>query len=327
MSVVGDMTNEAVSTRDRREDPDDRLSEIYGRMHGGYAQSQATVIEETRAATQVVASIMAAKRWPRDEVLATQKMRDACDRIELADQAFWSFPRSGETLSGMTIQMAKALLAIWGNAVAGVQELHHDTRAQTTEMRAYATDLETNVSFDRIFTVHWRMDTKKGVKTLTSDRDIYENNANLGARRVRECIFDLLPGWYKAEAGDIARNRLRNPDPTKSPAQMAADAIKWFASQGIKLARVEARLGKPRADWDEYDLAQLRVLTGTLNRREGTAEELFPNTPVTSEEVLGARSGSAASGPSPATSDSATVERQGGAQRGSKAKDSEGGDQ
>jgi hypothetical protein len=312
---MADLTksNEPVSTHDRREG-DDPLAELYGRMRGGYAQSQATVIEETRAATQVVASIMAAKRWPRDEVLAAQKMRLACDQIELADQAFWSFPRSGQTLEGMTIQMARALLAIWGNAVAGVQELHHDPKAQTTEMRAYATDLETNVSFDRIFTVHWRIDTQRGVKSLSSDRDIYENNANMGARRVRECIFDLLPGWYKTEAGEIARKRMRNPDPSKSPAQLAADAIKWLASQGISLPRIEARVGKPRADWDEYDLSRLRVAMGTLHRREGTAADLFPESPVTSEEILSARGSSAASSADPAGRDGPEAEPQGGAQ-------------
>jgi hypothetical protein len=283
-------------------------------MRGGYAQSQATVIEETRAATQVVASIMAAKRWPRDEVEATRKMRAACDRIELADAAFWSFPRAGETLQGMTIQMARALLAIWGNAVAGVQELHHDTRAQTTEMRAYATDLETNVSFDRIFTVHWRVDTKKGVKNLTADRDIYENNANLGARRVRECMFDLLPGWFKAEAEQIARARLRNPEPGKSLAQLAADAIKWLQGQGVSVKRVEARVGKPRGEWDEYDLGQLRVLAGTLQRRESTAQDLFPDAPVTSEEILSARSVSDAPGPNLTGRDTPEATEPGGAQ-------------
>jgi hypothetical protein len=276
-----------ISTRDRREDDHDPLSELYGRVRGGYAQSQATVIEETRAATQVVASIMAAKRWPRDEPLAAAKMRQACDQIELADQAFWSFPRAGETLSGMTVHMARALLAIWGNAVAGIQELHHDRERKTTEMRAYATDLETNVSFDRIFTVPWRVDTKKGVKQLSTDRDIYENNANLGARRLRECIFDLLPGWYKTEAGEIARRRLQNPDPNKSPAQLAADAIKWLEGRGVSVPRIEARLGKKRADWTEFDLAQLRVLMGTLHRNEGTVGELFPDQPVTVEEIHG----------------------------------------
>jgi hypothetical protein len=275
--------------RDRRNEPDDRLSELYANMRGGYAASQATVIEETRAATQVVAAVMAAKRWPRDEAEAAEKMRRACSQLELADVAFWSFPRGDQNLQGMTVQMARALLAIWGNATAGVQELHHDPRTKTTEMRAYATDLETNVTIDRIFTVHWRIDTRQGSKALTDDRSIYENNANLGARRFRECIFDILPGWYKHEADRIARETLRSPDPTKSPAQLAADAVRWFGSLGVSLPRLEARLGKRRGDWDEFDLAQLRVLSGTLKRKEGTADELFPSVPVTSEELLGGR--------------------------------------
>jgi hypothetical protein len=320
--MMADLTksNDPISTEDRRHGEADPLAELYGRMRGGYAQSQATVIEETRAATQVVASIMAAKRWPRDEVLAAQKMRLAADRIELADQAFWSFPRGKDTLEGMTVQMARALLAIWGNAVAGIQELHHDTKAQTTEMRAYATDLETNVSFDRIFTVHWRIESGGRQKTLVTDREIYENNANLGSRRLRQCIFDLLPGWYTTEAGEIARKRLENPDPTKSPAQLAADAISWLEGKGISLPRIEMRLRKPRANWNGYDLAQLRVLMGTLHRHEGTADELFPDAPVTSEEVLGARSGSAASTSAPSTGASPAAEPQGDAEPARKAR-------
>jgi hypothetical protein len=51
-------------------------------------------------------------------------------------------------------------------------------------------------------------DTKGGRKPITATRDIYENNANMGARRVRECIFAAIPRWFTDEAEDLCRQTL-----------------------------------------------------------------------------------------------------------------------
>lgn len=267
----------------------DALEELQARINAG-AKTQATTIEQTRAAAWVVAIMSQAKRWPRDPDLARLKMRQAADTIEFADQAFWEFPRAGEKLTGMTVHAARALLTIWGNCWADVVELDRviTDEGGYSEMRAFATDLETNVTFSLTFTADHARDTKRGKVKLAESRDIYENNANLGARRLRECIFALLPGWYKKEAEELARERLRNPDPTKSLQTQISEAVAAFKSRGIDPGRLEAALGgRPRTAWTDYDLGQLRIKHGTLIRGEASADELFPQLAPTSEEILG----------------------------------------
>ena len=156
--------------------------------------SQATKIEQARAQAQVLAAVEAAKRWERDEDKCESKMKRACRRPQVYDRAFWAFPRSGERLTGPTIHLAVTLAGIWGNIDYGVMEL--DRSASRSEMLAVAWDLETNTRASTTFIVPHYMDTKNGRKTLSDLRDVYENNANLGARRVREMIFRVLPDWY-----------------------------------------------------------------------------------------------------------------------------------
>jgi hypothetical protein len=61
---------------------------------------------------------------------------------------------------------------------------------------------------------------------------VYENNANMGARRLREAIFAILPTWFTEEAKDICTATLRDGG-GKPLAQRIADAIKVFEALGI----------------------------------------------------------------------------------------------
>lgn len=53
-----------------------------------------------------------------------------------------------------------------------------------SEMQAYAWDLETNTMSVQNFTNPHAKEVRGKIKTLTSLRDIYENNANMAGRRL-----------------------------------------------------------------------------------------------------------------------------------------------
>lgn len=146
----------------------------------------------SRQAQEVQAAMVVAKKFPRDEYDAIERIRRACQRATLAEQAVYSYPRGKENVSGPSIRLAEAIAQNWGNIDYGIIEL--EQKPGVSEMMAYAWDLETNTRVTKIFSVEHKRDTKKGSYQLTDSRDIYEATANFGARRMRACILGVIPG-------------------------------------------------------------------------------------------------------------------------------------
>ena len=252
---------------------------------------QGTAVEQSRAVAQVLAAVRVAQDRPRDVAAAVQRMRDACSRPSLADRAFFRFPRDGQQVSGPSVHLAREVARCWGNIDHGVNELLRDDQARQSEMLAYAWDMETNTRSSSTFINPHVRDGKSGPKALTAMRDVYENNANAAARRLREAIFAVLPNWFVDEAADACRTTLANPPGDSKPHDVrVADALKVFADRwGVTPAQLEAKLGRPPRDWTAMDLAQLRVIAGSLDRGEATRDQEFPTAPVTGAEILAPR--------------------------------------
>jgi hypothetical protein len=129
-----------------------------------------------------------------------------------------------------------------------------------------------------------KRDKRGGPEKLTDLRDIYENNANNGARRVREAIFAILPPWFVEEAKDLCTKALRDGGGKPLP-QRVADAIKTFEGLGVTSDRIETKLGRPSGKWTEHDVAQLLVVYTSISRGEVTVDDEFPQPRVTVEEI------------------------------------------
>lgn len=256
---------------------------------------QATQIEQARAQAEVLAAMEAAKRWPRDEDVAEEKMRRACARPIVADKGFWAFPRAGEQLTGPTIHLAVTLAGIWGNTQYGVVELERDPVRRESQMLAVAWELETNTRATTTFLVPHVRDTKRGKQDLTDLRDVYENNANMGARRVREMIFRVLPDWFTETAEDICRATLeRNEKPI---AQQRSEIGKALVALGVTKEQIEAKVGKAWDDTTPGDMAILRIIAKSIQRGEATVREQFP--PLDTTRHLSAADVAKATAPPP----------------------------
>ena len=68
-------------------------------------------IEQSRAITEVQGAIMMAKRFPRDEQRALEKILDGCKYVGLAEVAQYAYPRGGEMVEGPSIHLAKEMAA------------------------------------------------------------------------------------------------------------------------------------------------------------------------------------------------------------------------
>lgn len=239
------------------------------------AASQATSIEQSRAVAEVQAAVVIAQQRPRDEARALEKALTSCRTKELAEVAFFKFPRGGQTVTGESIHLAIELARCFGNISYGIKELDRDDARKMSEMLAYAWDLETNTRSEMTFLVPHKMDTKQGAKTLVDMRDIYENNANNGARRLRECIFRVLPPYLKESAKSACYEALKTGQNDKPLTVRITEAVEAFRKSGIAVDRLEAKMG-PKANWTEMDIANLEVSYRSIQRREVSAEEEFP---------------------------------------------------
>lgn len=250
---------------------------------------QATAVEQSRAIAEVQAAIVVAQQCPRDITRAERAMRQSCAQKALAERAFYRYPRGGETVSGPSVQLARELARCFGNVQYGVAELRRDDGYGQSEMLAFAWDVETNTRASSAFINPHKRDTKKGVRVLTDMRDIYENNANNGARRLREMIFSILPAWFTEDATAACYETIAADDSGVPIGDRIALCIEGFATRKVTAAQLEQKLGAPSAKWSPHDLAQLSVIYRSIMRGEIRVEDEFPAAAarVTAAEITG----------------------------------------
>lgn len=262
---------------------------------------QGTAVEQSRAVAEVQAAIVVAQQCPRDINAAIAEMRQSCQQMFLAERAFFRYSRGSGNITGASVHLARELARCWGNIQYGLVEMRRDDEFGQSEMQAFAWDVEKNSRNSSTFIVPHKRDQKGGPKQLTDMRDIYENNANNGARRVREAIFAILPPWFVEEAKQLCTKTLADGGGKPLP-QRIADAIRAFEGIGVTQDRIETKLGRPSGKWTEHDVAQLLVAFQSIQRGEVTADEEFPLPRVTVDEIAK----QATPTPAPATGEGST---------------------
>lgn len=246
--------------------------------------SQATAVEQSRAVAEVQAAVFVAQQCPRNVQAAIAAMRESCAQQSLAERAFFRFPRGGQNVTGETIHLARELARCWSNIQYGIVELSRDPVAKQSEMSAWAWDVQANTRVSNTFIAPHVRDTRQGPQTIVDLRDVYENNANLGARRVRECIFSVLPPFFVEEAKELCTKTLRDGGGKPLP-QRIADAVAAFAGIGIVIEQLEQKLGRDSGKWTDLDVAQLRITFQSIQRGEVTKDEEFEPQRVTVAEI------------------------------------------
>jgi hypothetical protein len=231
----------------------------------------------------VQAALIIAKRFPRDEAAAEQKILRDCTRPSLADAAIYEYKRGTTAVTGPSIRLAEVIKRAWGNIKSGWQEL--ERRGDKSLVRAYAWDQETNVMEERTFEVRqvrvtaiWENGKNTGrkmIKPLEDERDIYENNANQAARRVRACILALIPGDIIENAVNQCTKTLEAKEvvTVESIAQLV-EAFKGFKVTKEMLTTYVGRNLAPDA-LSAAMMVRLRNVYKSIKDGVGTVEEFF----------------------------------------------------
>ena len=243
--------------------------------------SSVTSIEQQRAIQEVQGMMIMAKRFPRDEGLVEEKIRQSCKRKSLAEVARYIFPKGGTTVQGPSIRLAETIARLWGNMLYGIQELSRSPGS--SEMEAYAWDLESNTRRSMKFKVEHVRWTKKGSYDLEDPRDIYEMNANMGARRVRACIQGVIPADIFDMAEEECEKTLNASLDGKPEERIAAMAAK-YQEIGVPAAALEKRLGHKIEATTNPEIIILRKIFIAIRDGMGKKEDYFEVASSTQEK-------------------------------------------
>lgn len=241
---------------------------------------------EARAVAEVKAQVLMARQFPRDPAFAMDNILRECQRPTLADAAVYSFPRGNETVTGPSIRLAEVIARNWGNNTYGMEVLERKLGVGKTPgvsiVRTFAWDLETNTYISRQFELkHWRS-TRNGGYAITDDRDIYELEANMGSRRMRACILQMIPGDITAAAVAACRQTaisgLATAMKDKATRERYISAtIKVYAKLGVSQADLEEYLKAKVDDWDADHMQRLKELKASIDDGVLNIGDVFPH--------------------------------------------------
>ena len=243
--------------------------------------NQGTVaIEASRAIAEAQGKLVIAKRFPRNEVEAYAKAMEACQRPTMAAKAFYSFPRGGQTVAGPTIRFAEELARCWGNIDYGIKELSQDNGK--SEMQAYAWDLETNAQSVQNFSNPHQREQGKKMVALTSQRDIYENNAYMATRRLRSRILAILPSWFVEDAIEECKKTLAGQNDTPLIDRVKKMVV-HFAKMGVTQEQIEKRLKRKADTMNADDFTAFIGIYNAIKQGESKIADWFETDTVASD--------------------------------------------
>jgi len=220
-------------------------------------------VESSRAIQEVQGAIIIANKFPRDINVTYNAILKECQRTGLAETAIYSYPRGGQTVSGPSIRLAEVLARNYKHLDYGIRELSQGKGYSI--MEAFCWDMENNVKATRQFRVdHIRYSKKFGNSELSDPRDIYEMTANNGARRLRACILQIIPGDIVEAAVTECQKTLSGGN-NKPLTDRVRDMIVAFGKLGIEKDDIEMRLGYKVAKMTQDDLVEYTGIYRSLN--------------------------------------------------------------
>lgn len=237
------------------------------------ARSVGAELIASREAQEVQVAMVAAKRFPRDEIASYNRILQDCQRKSLAERAMYEYPRGGQMVTGPSIHLARTLARGWGNLDSGFKVLEQ-TATDSTVM-AYCWDLETNYRETKVFTVKHIRETKKGAYPLTDSRDIYELIANQSARRERACILSVIPQDVVDAAVGQCNATLASGG--KMPlVDMVRALVKNFQEQyGVTSEMLEQYIGCKKEAFSNQSVVRLKNVYNTLRDGSASVEQYF----------------------------------------------------
>lgn len=234
--------------------------------------SAMTRVAESRAAQEVQAALVIAKRFPRDQFAAVERITKAFSRVRLAEEGLYSYVK-GERIEDLSIRAAEALAQAWGNMTFGSVEVAQ--RDGESDMEAFCWDLETNVRVVKHFVVKHERHTKRGITKLSDPRDLYETTANQASRRVRACILASIPGDVVAIARETLYKTLAGDTSEPREDRIRKMAAAFEQTHAVSTKMLEDYLGHALSATTDHELVRLRGVYQSIRDGIGDVATYF----------------------------------------------------
>jgi hypothetical protein len=231
--------------------------------------------------------IATAKTYPRDlkKALANSIAIVTLDK-ETAQTCHYSLPRSGKSISGPSVNLAKILAQNWGNL--RVEAKIVDIGQKQITSQAVAFDLENNLAI--------KVEVKRSIMTrngrMNDDMITVTGNA-ANAISLRNAVFAVIPKNVVDKVYNSALQTITGDlsDENKFIAQRKALVEFFFKQYGVTETEVLTVFGKPEiTNLTKEDLVTLHGIGTSLKEGDTTIEETFRKNNVVKDKPKDERS-------------------------------------
>lgn len=229
-----------------------------------------------REEAEIKAAIFLARQFPRDEFKAYNKIMKTCERPGFAEDAIYSFPRSGQTVKGPSVQMAREIARCWGNIRYGLRIVSVDE--DMVHIRGYAYDLETNAHVEHEDKFEKLVYRKSQGWVKPDERDLRELINRRGAILVRNAILQVIPSDVVDAAEEKAKETLRRAaqgEISQNREQAIRRLVKAFDGIGVTVEMLEAYLKHGLDAITADEIADLRAVYKSIQDGNSRREEYF----------------------------------------------------
>lgn len=258
----------------------------------GELQSSAASAKEMH---EIQSAIIIAKRFPRNEDQAFEKLMKACRRPTFAEDAAYSFPRGSKLneatgqweknfVTGASVNLAREAARVWQNIRYGLDIIREDEQARL--IRGWAWDVETNVKNHGDDEFRKLIQRKQGGQTrwvVPDERDLRELSNRRGAILVRNAILQILPKDLIEEALKLASVTL-NDAAAKDPDGARKALILSFSELNVTPEMLEAKLGHKLIECSPTEIAELRKIYRSIRDGNSTWAEYMAMEPTNGAE-------------------------------------------
>ena len=247
------------------------------------SEAQTGELETTAAASretaEVQAAVILARKFPRDEQRTYDKLLASCGRASFAEEATYSFPRGGSTVSGPSVNIAREAARLWGNVRFGLDIIRDDD--DTRGIRAWAWDVESNTKVayaDEFKKLIQRKDKQTGqTRWITpNERDLRELTNRRGAICLRNCLLQIIPKDFIEDALEECEKTLRGQTKQDRPTILKKITAS-FADLGVTGAMLDKYLSHPLESASDDEIVRLRGISKALTDDYAKKEEYFGN--------------------------------------------------
>jgi hypothetical protein len=232
------------------------------------------VLDRGQALQQIKTQYVTAVRVqvPRD----IGKIREAVlKEAELAGASFyygWDVKGKGPKtrIEGPSIDMAMSLVRNYGNCVLENRVTQDETHFT---FEAALIDLETGTTINRLFRQRKKQSLGGKMEADRQEDIVFQIGQSKAGRNV---VVRAMPGWLVEQAIEAAKvGEVKRID-VKTLPETRQRAVKFFASHGVELKRIEKALEKPLDKWMAEDIVELRGMMTAIKEGRGSVDDLFP---------------------------------------------------